>query len=96
MPSQIDSHAEVWKQIQPGSHVRTRDVTSKASRSLFVRVQQVVAIGAIGFLFWLWFSASKDHTPLPSYPYYDTQSPVPPWSEPAPLAGNYNRKGENR
>jgi len=56
----------------------------------------VIAIAVIGFLFWLWFGASNDHTPLPSYPYYDTQRPVPPWSEPAPLAGNYNRKAEQR
>ena len=96
MYCQIDSHAEMWKQIQRDPHVWTRDVTSKASPSLFVRVQQVVSIGVIGFLFWLWFGASKDHTPRPSYPYYDTQEPVPSWSEPAPLAGNYNKKGEQR
>ena len=96
MSSQIDSHAEVRKQTQSDPHVWARDVAFKASPSFLVRVQQVIAIVVIGFLFWLWFGASKGHTPRPSYPYYDTQRPVPPWSEPAPLAGNYNKKGEQR
>ena len=32
----------------------------------------------------------------PSYPDYDTQKPVPPWSEPTPLKGNHDRGGEYR
>lgn len=48
----------------------------------------------IGFVFWLWFGVSTHHEPRASYPYYDIQKPVPPWSEPMPLEGNYNRADE--
>jgi hypothetical protein len=69
---------------------------SRRRSFLLVRIPQVVAIATLGFLFWLWFGVLKDHTPRPSYPYYDTQEPVPPWSEPAPLEGNHARTGEHR
>ena len=52
-------------------------------------------IAALTFLFGLWFGVSTYHAPRPSYPYYDTQKPVPPWSEPTPLEGNRDR-GEQR
>ena len=51
-------------------------------------------IVVLAFLFGLWFGVSTHHPPRASYPYYDTQKPVPPWSEPAPLEGNYNTGGD--
>jgi len=51
---------------------------------------------SIGLVFWLWFGVSMHHEPPASYPYYDIQKPVPPWSEPMPLEGNYNRAGERK
>jgi hypothetical protein len=64
---------------------------------LLTHVKQVVAIIALlAFLFGLWFGVSTHHAPQPSYPYYDTQKPVPPWSEPAPLEGNHDREGAYR
>ena len=47
----------------------------------------------LAFLFALWFGVSTHHALRASYPYYDTQKPVPPWSEPAPLEGNRNTGG---
>jgi hypothetical protein len=59
---------------------------------LFTHVKQVtVIIAVLAFLFGLWFGVSTHHAPPPSYPYYDTHKPVPPWSEPAPLEGNRDR-----
>jgi hypothetical protein len=49
-------------------------------------------IVVLGFVFWLWFGVSTYRAPLASYPYYDIQKPVPPWSEPMPLEGNYGRE----
>jgi hypothetical protein len=42
----------------------------------------------LGFVFGMWFNVSTPTAPRPTYPYYDTQKPVPPWSEPTPLEGN--------
>jgi hypothetical protein len=44
----------------------------------------VAIIAALSFLLvGLWFGVSTHHAPPQvSYPYYDTQKPVPPWSEP--------------
>jgi hypothetical protein len=50
--------------------------------------------GTLGFLFGLWFGIPTHHAPRPSYPYYDTQKSVPPWSEPMPLEGNRDKGGE--
>jgi hypothetical protein len=60
---------------------------------LFSHVKRVAAIIAVlAFLFvGLWFGVSTHRAPRPSYPYYDTQKPVPPWSEPVPLKGNHDR-----
>ena len=60
---------------------------------LFTYVKRVAAIiAALSFLFVaLWFGVSTHRAPRPSYPYYDTQKPVPPWSEPVPLKGNHDR-----
>jgi len=51
-------------------------------------------IATLGFLFGLWFGIPTRHAPRSSYPYYDTQKPVPPWSEPMPLEGNRDKGGE--
>jgi hypothetical protein len=51
----------------------------------------IAAVIGLGFVFSLWFDVSTPIAPRPTYPYYDTQKPVPPWSEPAPLEGNRNR-----
>ena len=48
----------------------------------------IASVIGLGFLFGLWFDASRPTAPLSTYPYYDTQKPVPPWSEPTPLEGN--------
>jgi hypothetical protein len=45
----------------------------------------------LGFVFGMWFDTLTRSAPRQTYPYYDTQKPVPPWSEPAPLEGNRNR-----
>jgi len=78
----IHRHPPLW----------TRGLMFKRSPSLFVRIQQVVVIAALAFVFWLGLGLTKDHASGPSYPYYDTQAPVPPWTEPATLKGNYDRK----
>jgi hypothetical protein len=51
----------------------------------FTHIKRVAAIvAALSFLFvGLRFGVSARHAPpQSSYPYYDTQKPVPPWSEP--------------
>jgi hypothetical protein len=60
---------------------------------LFSHVKRVAAIiVALSFLLvGLWFGVSTHRARQPSYPYYDTQKPVPPWSEPVPLKGNHDR-----
>jgi hypothetical protein len=66
-------------------------------RSPFIstHAKQLAAImAALGILLGLWFGIATYHAPRPSYPYYDTQKPVPTWSEPAPLEGNRDRAGE--
>jgi hypothetical protein len=50
----------------------------------------------LGLLLCLWFGVSTYHAPRASYPYYDTQKPVPPWSEPIPLEGNDDRGAEHK
>jgi hypothetical protein len=63
---------------------------------LFTHIKRVAAIiAALSFLFvGLWFGVSTRHAPQSSYPYYDTQKPVPPWSEPTPLEGTRDKGGE--
>lgn len=46
------------------------------------------SIIGLGIVFGMWFDVSTPTAPRPTYPYYDTQKPVPPWSEPAPLEAN--------
>src|SRR5437667_12519496 len=69
------------QQIHHNPPLRRRDVISQRRPSFFTHVKQLAAIiVALGFLFWLWFGVSTYHAPRASYPYYDTQKPVPPWS----------------
>ena len=72
------------------------DVISQRARpSSLTHVKKLAAtIVMLGFVFWLWFGVSTYHAPRASYPYYDTQKPVPPWSEPMSLEGNYHRGEE--
>jgi len=77
--------------------LRRRDVISQRPPFLFTHVKQLAAVmAALTLLFGLWFGVSMYQAPRPSYPYYDTQKPVPPWSEPTPLEGNREREGDYR
>ena len=97
VPHQIHTYSELLQQIHHDPPLWTRDVISQRPPFHFTRVKQLVAIiAALTFLFGLWFAVSTYHPPRPSYPYYDTQKPVPPWSEPTPLEGNRDRGGEYR
>jgi hypothetical protein len=63
--------------------------------SSFTHVKKVAAIIIVlSLAYWLWFGLYR--APLTSYPYYDIQKPVPPWSEPMPLKGNLGRGGEHK
>ena len=96
VPHQIPTYTALLQQIHHPP-LRTRDVTSRRHPFLPALVMQIAAIIAVmTFLFGLWFGASMYQTPRPSYPYYDTQKPAPPWSEPTPLEGNRDRGGESR
>ena len=97
VPHQIHPYTGLLQQIHHHPPLRTRDVISQRPLFLLTLVKQLAAIiAALTFLFGLWFGVSTYHTPRPSYPYYDTQKPVPPWSEPTPLEGNRDRGGEQR
>jgi hypothetical protein len=96
MASPIPSDLEISQQTHYRPSVLTRNVISKSSVLVLLRIQQVISVTALGLLVWLWIDASKNHTPRATYPYYDTQQPVPPWSEPPPLEGNYVKTGEHR
>ena len=76
-------HLRLWK----------RDVISPSVRPfpLTQGTKLAAIIVALGFVFWLWFGVSAYHAPRATFPYYDIQKPVPPWSEPMPLEGNYDR-----
>jgi hypothetical protein len=80
---QIYCHPQLWR----------RDAVSQRPRpSSLNHVKKLIGIILVlGFVFLLQFRVSTYHAPPASYPYYDTQKPVPPWSEPAPLEGNYGR-----
>lgn len=85
LTQQIDDSLPLWR----------RSVTPQRSAFIFTHAKQLAAImAALGILFGLWFGIATYHAPRPSYPYYDTQKPVPTWSEPAPIEGNRDRGGE--
>jgi hypothetical protein len=92
-PSLSSTDAELQKQIYRHPRFWRRDVISQRPRSSsLTHVKKLTAIiVALGFVFALWFGVSTYQAPRASYPYYDTQKPVPPWSEPMPLKGNYYR-----
>ena len=61
---------------------------------LTTRVKEAtVIITVLALLFGLWFGLLTHYPLRASYPYYDTQEPVPPWSEPVPLEGNRKTGG---
>jgi hypothetical protein len=81
-------HARLWKHDANSRRPRRYSVT---------HVKKLTAIIVmLGFVFWLSFGVSTYHAPRASYPYYDTRKPVPPWSEPMPLQGNYDRGEEHK
>jgi hypothetical protein len=97
-PSLWSTYAELQKQIYRHPRLWRRDVISQRRRpSSLAHVKKLAAIAvALGFVFSLSFGVSTYHAPGASYPYYDTQKPVPPWSEPMPLEGNYDRGEEHK
>jgi hypothetical protein len=70
--------------------VINRQLAGSPTPFLFTHIKRVAAIiaGLSFLLVGLWFGISTRHTPQSSYPQYDTQEPVPQWSEPMPLKGN--------
>ncbi len=96
LPRHIHTYTELLQQVHHDPPLWTRDVISQRPPFHFTPGKQLaVSIAALTFLFvGLWFGVSTYHAPRPSYPYYDTQKPAPPWSEPTPLEGNRDRGGE--
>jgi hypothetical protein len=97
-PSLWSTYAELRQQIYRYPGLWRRDVISQRARlSPLTQVTKLAAvIVVLGFVFWLCFGVSTYHAPRATYPYYDIQKPVPPWSEPGPLEGNYGRGEEHR
>jgi len=97
-PSLWSTYAELQRQIYRHARLWGRDVISQRPiPSSFTHVKKVAAmIIMAGFAFWLGFGVSTYHAPRASYPYYDTQKPVPPWSEPMALEGNVGRGPEHK
>jgi hypothetical protein len=96
-PSLWSTYAKLRKQIYRDPSLWSRDVISQRSRSSsLTNVKLAAIIVMLGFVFWLWFGVPTFHATRVSYPYYDTRKPVPPWSEPMPLEGNYDRGGEQK
>jgi len=88
------TYAELQQQIYRCPWLWRRDAISQPPHpSSFIPIKKLSAvIVMLGFVFCLWFGVSTYRPPRASYPYYDTQKPVPPWSEPMPLEGNYSRE----
>jgi hypothetical protein len=97
-PSLWSTYAELQRQIYRHPRLWRWDAVSQRSfPSSFTHLKKVAAIIImLSCVLWLWFGVSTHHTPKASYPYYDTQKPVPPWSEPLPLKGNLDRSGEHK
>lgn len=95
-PSLWSTYSELQQQIYRQPRLWKRDVVSQRPHSSsLTQVKKLAAIiVALGCVFW--FGVSTYHVPRASYPYYDTQKPVPPWSEPMPLKGNYGRGEEHK
>ena len=97
-PSLWSTYAQLLRQIYRHRRLWRRDVLSQRPRlSSLTPVKKLAAIiVGLGFVFSLWLGVSTYHPPQASYPYYDIQKPVPPWSEPMPLKGNYDRGQEHK
>ena len=80
--------AESSLEIPHSSSSQTRIVQSSSFSLQHLGVIIIASIIGLGVLFGFWFDASRPTAPPSTYPYYDTQKPVPPWSEPTPLEGN--------
>jgi hypothetical protein len=95
---EIDTYTELQQQIYRHPQWWRRDVISQRPRSSsLTHVKKLAAITvAVGFVLCLWLGVLTYPAPRASYPYYDTQKPVPPWSEPMPLEGNYDRGEEHK
>ena len=95
---EIEANAELRQQIYRQPRLWRRDVISQRLRPFFLtHVTKLAAIIVVlSFVFCLWFGVSPYHKSRASYPYYDTQKPVPSWSEPLPLKGNYDRGEEHK
>jgi hypothetical protein len=95
---EIDTYTELREQIYRHPRWWRRDVISQRPRSSsLTHVKKLAAITvALGFVLCLWFGVLTYPAPRASYPYYDTQKPVPPWSEPMPLEGNCDRGEEHK
>jgi hypothetical protein len=95
---EIDTYSELREQIYRHPRLWRRALISQRRRpSSLAHVKKLAAIiAALVFVFWLWFGVSTYHAQRASYPYYDTQKPVPPWIEPMPLEGNYDRGEEHK
>ena len=95
---EFDTYTELREQIYRHPRLWGRDVISEPPRPSFLtHVKKLAAIIVVlGFVFWLCFGVSTYHAPLASYPYYDTQKPVPQWSETMALEGNYHRGEEHK
>jgi hypothetical protein len=91
-PSLWSTCARLQQQIYRYPRLWRRDVISQRLHPSSTHAKKLAAvIVVLGFVFCLWFGVPTYRPPLASYPYYDTQKPVPPWSEPMPLEGNYDR-----
>lgn len=97
-PSVWSTYAELQQQIYRYPQLWRRDVISQRPRSSsLIHVKKLAAtIVGLGFVLCVWFGVSTYHAPRASYPYYDTQKPVPPWSEPMALQGNYDRAQQHK
>jgi hypothetical protein len=96
-PSLWKTDAELQRQIYRHARLWKWELISKRSRfSSLIHLKKLAAILVmLGFVSWLWFGVSTYQAPRTTFPYYDTQKPVPPWSEPMPLEGNYGRGQEH-
>lgn len=92
-PSLWSTYAELRRQIYRRPWLWGHDVISKrpCSSALAQLKKAAAVIALLGLFFWVWSAVATYRAPRATYPYYDTQKPVPAWTEPQPLAGNYNR-----
>jgi hypothetical protein len=94
---EVDTNTALRQEIYRHPRLWRRDVISQPLRpSSLTHVKKLAAIVVVLGSFWLWFGVSPYQAPLATYPYYDIQKPVPPWSEPLPLKGNYDRGEEHK